>query len=164
MINDDTQSEEDGSDEVQHGLVRARRRIPSACRGSLFAGVVVNRPIEQVLTYRAPARLAQSLRPGQRVRVPLGKGNRLTTGYCVSVDSAPPEGLDPQKLKEVVEVLDLVPLIDAKMLELTRWIGRVLRLLVGPGPRCGGAGGSPEPGRHPGRHVSVGSRGNAPGG
>ncbi len=54
--------------------------------------------------------------------MPLGKGNRLTTGYCVSVDAAPPEGLDPRKLKEVVEVLDLVPLIDAKMLELTRWM------------------------------------------
>ncbi len=121
MINDDTQSKEDGSDKVQTGWFGLDDGSLPPSEG-VFVGVVLNRPIEQVLTYRAPARLAQSLCPGQRLRVPLGKGNRLTTGYCVSVDSAPPEGLDPHKLKEVVEVLDLVPRIDAKMLELTRWI------------------------------------------
>src|SRR5437763_2441162 len=87
-----------------------------------FAGVVVNRPIDQVLTYRVPARLDRIIQVGQRVRVPLGKGNKQATGYCVSVGDLAPEGLDPRKLKDVAEVLDPVPLIDAKMLELTRWL------------------------------------------
>ena len=121
MINDDIQREENGSDEVQTTWFGLDGGSAPPSEG-VFVGVVLNRPIEQVLTYRAPARVAQSLCPGQRLRVPLGKGNRLTTGYCVSIDSAPPEGLDPRKLKEVVEVLDLVPLIDEKMLELTRWM------------------------------------------
>ena len=39
-------------------------------------------------------------------------------GYCVSMRPGPPAGLDPRKLKDVAEVLDPVPLIDARMLEL----------------------------------------------
>jgi primosomal protein N' (replication factor Y) (superfamily II helicase) len=91
------------------------------CEGP-FAGVVFNRPIEQVLTYRVPGGLKRIIQPGQRVRVPLGRGDKLATGYCVRVDKSGPSDLDPAKIKDVVEVLDPLPLIDAKMLELTRWM------------------------------------------
>ena len=123
MIDGDAQREEAGSDEVQTAWfgLEDEDETKQPAEGS-FVGVVVNRPIEQVLTYWAPSRPGRTVCPGQRLRVPLGRGNRLTIGYCVSVDAAPPEGLDPRKLKEVVEVLDPVPLIDAKMLELTRWM------------------------------------------
>ena len=121
MIDGDAQREGTGSDEVQTAWFGLEDETKQPAEGS-FVGVVVNRPIEQVLTYWAPSRLSRTVCPGQRLRVPLGRGNRLTIGYCVSVDAAPPEGLDPRKLKEVVEVLDPVPLIDAKMLELTRWM------------------------------------------
>ena len=87
-----------------------------------FAGVVFNRPIEQVLTYRVPGKFQQLIRPGQRVRVPLGRGDRLAVGYCVRVDAAAPADLDPARIKDVVEVLDPLPLIDDKMLALTRWM------------------------------------------
>ncbi|MFI5461050.1 MAG: primosomal protein N' [Isosphaerales bacterium] len=87
-----------------------------------FVGVVFNRPIDQVLTYRAPGRLRRIIQPGQRVRVPLGRGDRLSVGYCVQVEMQPPADLDPARIKEVVEVLDPLPLIDRKMLELTRWL------------------------------------------
>lgn len=90
--------------------------------GDWFVGVVFNRPLEQVFTYRAPKRLSRIIQPGQRVRVPLGRGDHLATGYCVSVDSHPPNDLDPGRIKDVVEALDALPLIDKKMLELTRWI------------------------------------------
>jgi primosomal protein N' (replication factor Y) len=87
-----------------------------------FAGVVLNRPIEQVLSYRVPQQLADAICPGQRVRIPLGKGNTLTTGYCVRVDDSAPEALNPRKLKDLAGIIDTVPLIDAKMLDLTRWL------------------------------------------
>ena len=87
-----------------------------------FAGVVFNRPIEQVLTYRVPSRLKRIIQPGQRVRVPLGRGDHLAVGYCVRVDASAPGDLDPARIKDVVEVLDPLPLIDDKMLELTRWM------------------------------------------
>ncbi len=40
----------------------------------LYAGLVFNRPIEQVLTYRVPVRLAGLIRVGQRVRAPWAGG------------------------------------------------------------------------------------------
>ncbi len=90
--------------------------------GGVYVGVVFNRPIEQVLTYRVPGRLARVICAGHRVRAPLGRGDKLAVGYCVQVDDHAPGGLDPTRIKEVVEVLDPIPLIDDKMLELTRWL------------------------------------------
>ena len=90
--------------------------------GGVFAGVVFDRPIEQVLTYRVPGRLGKVIQAGQRVRVPLGRGDKLAVGYCVRIDHQAPQGLDPMRIKEVVEVLDSTPLIDRGMLELTRWL------------------------------------------
>jgi primosomal protein N' (replication factor Y) len=87
-----------------------------------FVGVVLNRPIEQVLSYRVPNRLQRIIQPGQRLRVPLGQGNKLTVGYCVRVDDRPPSGFDPARIKDVSEIVDVPPLIDARMLELTRWM------------------------------------------
>jgi primosomal protein N' (replication factor Y) len=121
MIEGEDRSDTSTSGESQPVWFGVERRTDRASDG-LFLGVVVDRPIDQVLTYRLPARLGRTISPGQRVRVPLGRGERPTTGYCVTVDEAPPSGLDPRKLKDVGEVLDPVPLIDAQMLELTRWL------------------------------------------
>ncbi len=88
----------------------------------LFAGVVFNRPIDQVLSYHVPGRLERIIRPGQRLRVPLGQGNKLIVGHCVRLDQAAPAGLDPARIKDVAEVLDPLPLIDSNMLALTRWM------------------------------------------
>lgn len=98
------------------------RSAPAGSTSGTFAGVVFNRPLEQVFTYRVPARLEEALRPGHRVRVPFGKGNKPEVAYVVRIDAVLPEGVDPLKIKEVVEVLDDPPLIDRNMLELTRWI------------------------------------------
>ncbi len=87
-----------------------------------FAGVVFNRPLDQVFTYRVPAHLIETLQPGARVKVPLGRGNTPAVGYCVRVEGALPEGIEPSRVKEVAEVVDDPPLIDAEMLELTRWM------------------------------------------
>ncbi len=87
-----------------------------------FAGVVFNRPMDLILTYRIPQRLREVVCPGQRVRVPLGRGNQPTVGYCVRVDAALPDGVESGRVKDVLEVLDDPPLIDAVMLELTRWM------------------------------------------
>ncbi|QEH36144.1 Primosomal protein N' [Aquisphaera giovannonii] len=121
MFDGDDQAGESAPDERPGAWFGADRVPPRAAAGP-YAGIVVNRPIDQVLTYRCGPRVAAAIRPGQRVRVPLGKGNRLAVGYCVGVEDAPPEGLDPGRLKEVAEVLDPAPLIDSRMLELTRWM------------------------------------------
>ncbi|MBV8313573.1 MAG: primosomal protein N' [Planctomycetaceae bacterium] len=95
---------------------------PEVETGGAFAGVVFNRPMDLVLTYRVPERLRGVVRPGQRVRVPLGRGNQPAVGYCVRVDTVPPDGVGSGRVKDLLEVLDDPPLIDAAMLELTRWM------------------------------------------
>ena len=39
--------------------------------------------------YGVPPALAAKLKPGQRVQVPLGKGNRPVVGYCTAVANKP---------------------------------------------------------------------------
>src|SRR4051812_6784052 len=95
---------------------------PEGAPGGPFAGVVFNRPVDQVFTYRVPPHLATTVGPGQRLRVPLGRGNQPSIGYCVRVDDAAPEGVERARIKDVLEVLDDPALIDASMLELTRWM------------------------------------------
>ncbi len=90
--------------------------------GGPFAGVVFNRPVDQVFTYRLPDRLATIVQPGARVMVPLGRGNTPSMGYCVRVDDEPETGVAPGRIKEVIEAIDVPPLIDAGLLDLTRWI------------------------------------------
>jgi primosomal protein N' (replication factor Y) len=85
-----------------------------------FAGVVFNRPVDQVFSYRIPPGLRGRVVPGQRVNVPLGRGNTPSVGYCVRVEES--AEVDPKKIKDVLDVLDDPPLIDGAMLDLTRWL------------------------------------------
>ena len=74
---------------------------PAEASDGLYAGVVFDRPLEQVFTYRVPAPLRGAIRPGQRLRVPLGRGNRPAVGYCVRLDGALPDGVARARLKDV---------------------------------------------------------------
>jgi primosomal protein N' (replication factor Y) len=79
------------------------------------------------------------LEPGRRVRVPLGKGNRIVIGYCVALGNK----VVSRKLKAVAGLLDRQPLLSAAMLRLTRWMadyylcpwGQVLEAVVPSGVR-----------------------------
>ena len=55
--------------------------------GGSFVGVVLNRPVEMVLSYRVPKRLEGHVQVGSRVRIPLGRGNQPAVGYCVRLDA-----------------------------------------------------------------------------
>jgi primosomal protein N' (replication factor Y) len=115
----------DGKDQEQQawfGIEAESSPRPRVAAEGLYAEVVFNRPLEQVFTYRVPARLHGVIRPGQRLRVPLGRGNQPTVGYCVRLTTAAPQAVDGARLKDVLAVLDDPPLIDAAMLELTRWL------------------------------------------
>lgn len=104
----------------------------------LTAQVVFNRPLENAYSYIVPDELREFILPGQRVKVPLGRGNRLTIGFCVGV-GPPPENI--RKLKSIDSILDQEPLLTPMMLELTRWIaqrylcawGQVLETVVPAG-------------------------------
>ncbi|SFJ46706.1 replication restart helicase PriA [Planctomicrobium piriforme] len=86
----------------------------------LAAMVVFNRPLDSVYSYLVPDDLREIIAPGQRVRVPFGRGDQLTLGYCVGVTTTVPTH---RKLKTLHEILDREPLLSGAMLDLTKWIG-----------------------------------------
>jgi primosomal protein N' (replication factor Y) len=69
--------------------------------------------------YLVPADLAGRVQPGQRLRVPLGKANRLVVGYCVEVGTQP---IGQRQLKPIGHLVDDRPLLTPAMLRLTRWM------------------------------------------
>ncbi len=92
-----------------------------------FARVALERAVDKTLTYTVPAKLANSILAGQRVRVPLGRKDRTQSGYVVEVlddFDAAAAGVAASKLKPVRSIEDDRVLIDRPMMELALWIGR----------------------------------------
>lgn len=100
-----------------------------------YVDVVFPTSLETPLTYRVPEEWRGSVVPGKRVLVPLG--SRTVTGYVVGVRDRSPVA----DTKDLREVLDPEPLLDAHLLELTRWVadyylcpwGEVIRVALPPG-------------------------------
>ena len=69
--------------------------------------------------YAVPANLAAKLKPGQRVQVPLGKGNRNVVGYCTAIANKP---VGRRPLKPIGRVVDEQPLLSPAMLRLAAWM------------------------------------------
>jgi primosomal protein N' (replication factor Y) (superfamily II helicase) len=90
--------------------------------------------------YEIPDKLRGVLQPGVRVKVPLGRGNRLRLGYCQGVQH---RSLHSQPLKPVAEVIDKTPLVSPTLWKLAEWIaghylcplGQVLEAVVPSGVR-----------------------------
>ncbi len=82
----------------------------------LFADVSLPLPIEGTFTYRVPEAMSDDIMAGARVLVPFRR--RAMTGFVVDLSGA--STID--HVKSVLELRDRTPLIDARMLELCRWI------------------------------------------
>ena len=85
-----------------------------------FAAVALEQSVDKTLDYQIPARLAASLRIGQRVRVPLGRNNRPAHGYVVAIRLAS----EYPKIKPLTAIDDDRVLITPSLMELARWISR----------------------------------------
>lgn len=96
--------------------------------------------------YSIPAELEKSVRPGVRIEVPLGRGNRKMTGYCIDIIGPfhpAAQSVNPQKLKPIDSVVDSEPLITPSLLGLAGWIsdyyvcplGQVIETIIPPGVR-----------------------------
>jgi primosomal protein N' (replication factor Y) len=91
-------------------------------------------------SYKVPETLRAPLAPGQRVQVPLGKGNRGVIGYCLQVGL---KATGSRPLKEVLAVVDPLPLLSPAMLRLAEWmseyylcpLGQVLHAVLPAGVR-----------------------------
>jgi primosomal protein N' (replication factor Y) len=112
-----------------------------AARQGTIATVVLPAGVDKPLDYLVPESLAATVEPGRRVRVPLGRGDRLRLAYCVAVRAGE---LPPTPLKAVAGVEDDEPLLSARMLELTEWMaerwmarrGEVLEAVLPAGVRA----------------------------
>ena len=98
-----------------------------------FAGYVLVAPERGIdsagggLTYGVPATL-WPMRVGERVLVPLGRGNAKETGYVIDVPAEP--GVEPGKLKAVIARESGAALPD-DLVELARWVSRYYHAPVG---------------------------------
>lgn len=85
----------------------------------LVAAVVLSRGPAQEFDYLVPDVLRGQVEPGRRVLVPLGRGDRPVTGYCVRVENKPSGS---RRLKAIRALIDRQNLLSSAMLDLTRWI------------------------------------------
>jgi primosomal protein N' (replication factor Y) (superfamily II helicase) len=85
-----------------------------------FLDVVFDVPLDRRFTYRNdPAKPAV---PGARVEAVFGK--RKALGFVVASRSAPPEGLDPARLRPISRRVDEEPLFTDEQILLARWMAR----------------------------------------
>lgn len=94
----------------------SRGRVQSGA--PLYALVAVPVPLRRAFHYRIPERLLEKTLPGARAAVEFG-ASRLV-GVVLGLDRAP--GIEPEKLKDILEILDPRPMLTADLLGLAHWL------------------------------------------
>jgi primosomal protein N' (replication factor Y) len=100
-----------------------------------FCNVALPVPLRNTFTYGVPEALRDQIQPGSRVLVPFRK--KSLVGAVVELAATPPA---ETKIREVIKVLDLVPALPPKLIELAHWIagyylapiGEVFRAMLPP--------------------------------
>lgn len=88
----------------------------------MISRVVVNNPSSNVdikYDYEVPASLVDIIKIGTRVKVPFGNGNRALMGYVVELSD---ETTYDKRLKQIIDVVDLEPIITKTQLDLAEYI------------------------------------------
>jgi len=85
-----------------------------------FVSVALPIGVDQTFTYALPENLRGKVWPGQRVKVPFGRGNRCAVGWI----ARGLEATDIKGVKEVAEILDDEPLLTRDLLDLAFWMAR----------------------------------------
>ena len=85
-----------------------------------YVSVALPLGLDRTFTYAVPEKMRAVIRPGQRVLVPFGKGNRMVTGWVISGQ----EQTTLAEVKAVTEILDPTPLLTDDLLDLAFWISR----------------------------------------
>src|SRR6266849_6325889 len=102
---------------------------------SSLCNVALPVPLRTTFTYAIPEHLRDSAQPGSRVLVPFRK--KSLVGVIVDFADTVPQGA---KVREITKVLDLVPALTPKLIDLAQWIagyylapiGEVFRAMLPP--------------------------------
>jgi len=100
-----------------------------------FCNVALPVPLRTTFTYAVPEALQGTAQPGSRVLVPFRKKSMV--GVVVDLAESAPDGT---KIREITRVLDFVPALTPKLIELAQWIagyylapaGEVFRAMLPP--------------------------------
>jgi primosomal protein N' (replication factor Y) len=104
-----------------------------------YCNVALAVPLRSLFTYAIPVALAAAVQPGSRVLVPFRK--KTMVGVVVELLEALPGSVQPEaQIREIMRVLDEVPALTPKLIELGQWIagyylapiGEVLRGMLPP--------------------------------
>jgi primosomal protein N' len=91
-----------------------------------YAEVALPVPLRSTFTYAVPPSLDGEPLIGRRVVVPFGR--RAITGVALAESDRPPE---IARIKEIAEVMDSLPALPPKLIELGQWISRYYLAPVG---------------------------------
>lgn len=89
-----------------------------------IAEVIVDVPILQTnipFEFKIPEKLKEDIEIGMRVIVPFGRGSRHVQGFITAIKE---EAEFKGKLKEIIKIMDLNPVLNSEMIELGEWIAR----------------------------------------
>jgi primosomal protein N' (replication factor Y) (superfamily II helicase) len=104
-----------------------------------YCNVALAVPLRTLFTYVIPEALAAAVQPGSRVLVPFRKKSMV--GVIVEVLATPPNGVAAEvKIRAITKVLDEIPALTPKLIELAQWIagyylapiGEVFRSMLPP--------------------------------
>ena len=102
---------------------------------SPFCNVALPVPLRTTFTYAVPEALQGTIQPGSRVLAPFRK--KTLIGVVVELAASAPEGT---RVREITRVLDFIPALTPKLIELANWIagyylapiGEVFRAMLPP--------------------------------
>ncbi|MCT4612991.1 MAG: primosomal protein N' [Clostridia bacterium] len=95
----------------------------------MYAEIIVdifNNQVDRIFTYKAN----EDTKLGHRVLVPFGRGNKPIEGFVIGFIDEP--SFDPSKIKEVIRIIDDIPVFDEDMIKVAKFVSNEYRCpLVG---------------------------------
>ena len=82
----------------------------------MFLQIAISTPLNQLFDYLLPDK-GPAPQPGQRVRVPFGRTEKIGIIVSLPESSAVPQS----RLRKAIEILDAEPLLDTATMELLSW-------------------------------------------
>ena len=88
-----------------------------------YANVIINishEAVDRPFTYIIPDSMQENIKPGTKVMVPFGKGNKSTLGYVIHITEHPDVPI--VRLKEIEKIVLAQDATEGKMIELAAYI------------------------------------------